>query len=135
MFKMLTALMLFSSLSVYAANVRILVDVNGTLKEGRVYFDYSTNSYNGQEFIHLERLRIRVGNEGYNVAARSNIDDHICQLLGYSTTDYRIIGGGGYEEAKANIVRESGRNVIVPINYDRREVSKHFSLDMMTCVR
>lgn len=135
MFKMLTALMLFSTFSVYAANVRILVDVNGTPKEGRVYFDYSTNAHDGKEFIHLERLRIRVGNEGYNVAARSNIDDHICQLLGYSTSDYRIIGAGGYEGAEANIVRVNGRNVIVPISYDHREVSKHFSLDMMTCVR
>ena len=135
MFRVLLALMLFTTITTHAASVRVLVDVDGVIKEGLVYFDYSTNSHNGMDYLHLERLRIRVGRAGYNVAARSTIDEHICQLLGYSFTDYRIIGAGGYEDTSANIVREGNRNIIVPISYDRTSASQHFSLDMMTCAR
>ncbi len=118
--------MLFSSISVHAASVRITVDVNGTPKEGLVYFDYSTNSYNGMDYIHLDNLRVRVGRVGYNVSAKSDIDDHICQLLSYSYSDYRIIDGGGYEDASESIVRENGRNIIAPLG---------LSLNTITCVR
>jgi len=135
MFKILSALMLFSTISTYAASVRIQVDVNGAPKQGLFYFNYSTNSHNGMDYIHLEKMRVRVGREAYNVAARSDIDDYLCQLLGYSIADYRIIGSGGNEDASANIVRDNGRNIIVPISFDRRTVSQHFSLEMMTCAR
>ena len=124
--KILSVLMLFSSISIHAASVRITVDINGTPKEGLVYFNYSTNSYNGMDYIHLDNLRVRVGREGFNVAAKSDIDTHICQLLGYSYSDYRIVGGGGYDNASANIARLNGRNVIAPLD---------LSLDMITCAR
>lgn len=134
MIKILSALLLLTTISAHAASVRITVDIQGTPKEGLVYFDYSMNSHNGMDYIHLDKLRVRVGREGYNVAARSVIDDHICQLLGYSYADYRIIGAGAYESAEANIVRENGRNIIVPISRGR-DFSQHFSIDLMTCAR
>lgn len=127
--------MLFTSISAHAASVRITVDYNGAPKEGLVYFNYETNSHSGYDYIHLDQLRVRVGREGFNVAARTDIDTHICQLLGYSASDYRVIGGGGYDDANANIMRVNGRNVIVPISFDRREVSQHFSLDSLSCVK
>lgn len=136
MLKLLAALFIASSFSfAYAASVAITVEVNGVSKQGLVYFDVSSNSHSGMDYIHLERLRVRVGRQGYNVAARSDIDEHICELLGYSIVDYRIIGNGGYEDAEVNVVRDNGRNILVPISFDRREISKHFPIESMTCAR
>lgn len=136
--KCLTVLLIlsgFAAAQAQAASVKIAVEVNGASKTGTVYFDLTQNSNGDIEYAHLDRLRVRVGGQGYNIAARSNIDDHVCQLLGYEYADYRTIGNGGYEEADSNIVREDGRNMIVPINFDRREISKHFPIANMTCAR
>ncbi|HLW55912.1 MAG TPA: hypothetical protein VKY27_00920 [Bacteriovoracaceae bacterium] len=134
MFKIISAFIIFASFSAFAASTRIVVDVDGVAREGLVYFDYSMNSHSGNDYIHLEKIRVRVGRSGYNVSSVTDIDDHICQLLGYSSADYRIVGLGGYEDADSHIMRVNNRNVIVAKKAGSYS-SRDFSLDFMTCVR
>lgn len=126
---------LLASLPLFGASTRIEVEINGSVKSGRLYYDHSSNSHGGKDYLHLERLRARVGRIGYNIGAQTDIDLHVCELLGYSEVDYRIIGFGGYEDAQANIVREKGKNVIRPYSYDRRSRSRDFPIESMTCAR
>lgn len=125
MTKLIASAFLLLSFTAQAASVRIAVDVGGKTVQGLVYFDHSSNSHDGTDYLHISKLRVRVGKHGYNISPDTNIDEHICSLLNHPYVNYRIQGGGGYLSADGYLVRVNGRNIL-------REISGP-SLDMITC--